>query len=131
MLEFRYRTTVPSDFYFDIPPGQDKILGEVTVSTSIGIPKDLTKNKKVRCDIIVVVFNKVTDEKDIKIKTKSFFDIVSDVTDIETDTLVKEAAEYCVPISLEETDKIILRASEALIGQQINLQLSSRFEEDE
>ena len=77
------------------------------------------------------MLNKITTEKDIKAKTTSFFDIISEVDENDLDKLVDAAAEYCIPIALEETDKIIARAAEVLIGQQVNLQLSRRFKDDE
>lgn len=131
MTEFKYEYTMASDFYFNVSPSREKVNGEVTVTTSIGVPKEIEKRKHVRCDVSVELLNKVTAEKDIKAKTTSFFDITSGAEEGDLDKLVDAAAEYCIPLSLEETDKIISKAAEVLIGQQINLQLSTRFKDDE
>ena len=129
--KFQYKSIVASEFFFNMPSEDTTRIGDLKISTSICISKETSKRKCVGCVISAAVSDEITKEETIKIRTKSRFDIVSDYTNVDFDTLVNAAAGYCVPISLEETDKIILRASEALIGQQINLQLSSRFEEDE
>lgn len=131
MPEFKYGSTVACGFYFNVSPAMEKINGEVTITTSIGVPKDIEKRKHVRCDVSVEVLNKITNEKDIKVKTTSFFDILPGLDESNVDKLVDAAAEYCIPIALEETDKIIAKAAEVLIGQQVNLQLSRRFKDDE
>lgn len=131
MPEFKYEYTVASDFYFNVSPSREKVKGEVTATSSIGVPKEIAQRKHVRCDVSVELLNKITTEKDIKAKTTSFFDIISEVDENDLDKLVDAAAEYCIPIALEETDKIIARAAEVLIGQQVNLQLSRRFKDGE
>ena len=131
MPEFKYEYTVASDFYFNVSPSMEKVKGEVTVTASIGVPKEIEQRKHVRCDVSVELLNKVTAEKDIKAKTTSFFDIISGIDENDLDGLVDAAAEYCIPISLEETEKIISKTAEILIGQQVNLQLSRKFKYDE
>lgn len=131
MPEFKYDSTIASGFYFNVSPAIEKVSGEVTVTTSIGVPKDLEKRKHVRCDVSVEVLNKITGEKDIKVKTTSFFGIASGSDESNLDKLVDDASEYCIPIALEETDRMISKAAEILIGQQVVLQLSRRFKDVE
>ena len=63
MPEFKYEYTVASDFYFNVSPSREKVKGEVTATSSIGVPKEIAKRKHVRCDVSVELLYKITSEK--------------------------------------------------------------------
>ncbi len=125
MNEFDYKTTFVPDFHFSMLPGSE-LKGEISVSFSIGIAKDLTKNKRVRCDVFVEVRNLDTKNTDIEFKAISLFDITTS-PDIDIDTLLDDAKEYCIPISTQKADEKLSQVSKFLIGQELNLQLSQKI----
>lgn len=127
MNTFKYQMTVLPDFHFNNFIDAKKE-GEVSISTSIGIPKDLSKHKIIKCDLLIEAVSVVTREIDIKFKSISIFDITA--ADISVDTLLKDAAKYCVPIALRETEKKFEEISKILIGQPINMQLSQHIGEE-
>lgn len=127
MNTFKYQMTVLPDFQFNNFIDARK-QGEISISTSIGIPKDLSKHKIVKCDLLVEAVSVVTRETDIKFKSISIFDITT--TDISEDTLLKDAASYCIPIALRETEKKFEEISKILVGQSINLQLSQHIHDE-
>lgn len=127
MNTFKYQMTILPDFQFN--KFADRIKqGDVIISTSIGIPKDLSKNKIVRCNLLVEVVNSITKETDIKFKSISAFDITSQ--EIYEDSLLEDAVNYCIPIALEETDRKFEEVSKILIGYPINLQMSQNIQEE-
>lgn len=127
MNEFKYQVTIFPDFCFNMFSSRETT-GEISVSTSIGIPKDLKKNKVVRCDISVEVVNEASKETDIKFKAVSVFDIATPKPSEKT--LLKDAANYCIPIAMKKTDEKFAQVSQLLSGQIINLQLSERYAEE-
>lgn len=121
MNTFDYKTTIMPDFHFGVLPGKE-LQGEVSVSFSIGIAKNLENDKRVRCDTLVEMHNFNTKHTDIKFKAISIFDITS--PQIDMDTLFDDAKEYCTPISIQMAGEKFSQISKFLIGQELNLQLS-------
>lgn len=122
MNTFKYQMTILPDFQFNNFIDRTK-QGDVSVSVSIGIPKDLSKNKIVKCDLLVEAVNSRTRETDIKFKSVSVFDITS--PEISEDSLLEDAADYCLPIALEKTDQKFEDISKILMGKPVNLQLAN------
>lgn len=127
MNTFKYQMTILPDFQFN-KFIDGKRQGEVSISASIGIPKDLSKNRKVKCDLLVEAVNSITKETDIKFKSISVFDIIS--PEIFVDSLLEDAADYCIPIALEKTDQKFEAVSKILMGHSISLQLSQHIHEE-
>lgn len=124
MNQFDYRNTIVPDIHFHMLPDQE-LRGEITVSFSIGVAKDLTHDKRVRCDTLVTVHNLNTKDAAIELKSVSLFDIVS--SEINMNTLFDDAKAYCIPISLQKADEMISQISKLLIGRELNLQLSMQM----
>lgn len=125
MNTFKYQMTVLPDFQFNGFIDRKK-QGDVSVSASIGIPKDLSKKKIVKCELLVEAVNVITKETDIKFKSVSFFDITS--PEISEDSLLEDAADYCIPVALEKTDQKFEAVSKILMGGPINLQLAQNIQ---
>lgn len=127
---FKHQMTVLPDFHFNnfvaaITGARKK--GDVSISASIGIPKDLSKRKLVRCEILVETVDIATGETDIKFTSISGFDITS--AEVFQDSLLNDAESYCIPIALRETERKFEEISKILLGRPINLQLSRYIQE--
>ena len=124
MNQFDYKKTVVPEFHFNVLPDQE-LREEISVSFSIGISKDLAKDKRVRCDALVEVCNLDTKNTDIKFTAISFFDITS--SEIDINALIDDAKEYCIPISIQKADEKLSQMSKFLIGQELNFQLPQQI----
>lgn len=119
MNEFKYRETVilKSELDFTRLQGSNDFRGDANLSTSVGISKDLEKNKTVRCMAELEIGG---EEKAIRIyiKTTSVFDI--QVLE-DTETLRQDANAICLQRTLDELSQKLADLTRLHIGKEIKI----------
>ena len=119
MNEFKYRETLilKSELDFTRLHGSNDFHGEATLSTSVGISKDLEKNRAVRCIAELEIGG---EEKAIRIyiKTASVFDI--QVLE-NTETLRQDANAICLQRTLDELSQKLAELTRLHIGKEIKI----------
>lgn len=119
MNHFKYQNTVivQSELDFTRVKKPYRFTGDGNLSTSVGVPKDLEKNKRIKC---IVELNIGGDNESVKIfvKTTSLFEIE---TPIDPDTLRKDAEEFCLVRAVEELSKKTSALTKLHLGIAVNI----------
>ena len=91
--------------------------GNADLSVSVGIPKNLEENKRIRCE---AMFKFGSEEETIKINmtSLSFFEIEAP---IEEQTLREDANKICSRLAVEELAQKIARITELHVGKALNI----------
>ena len=120
MNKFEYQITTVPHLLFNAYPSQE-VSWEVSVSVSIGIgiAKEIERDKRVRCDVVVETLNLDTQVTDVQFKAISYFGISS--TEVDEDSLFNDAKEYCIPISIKKAEEKFSEISKILIGRELTL----------
>lgn len=121
MNSFKYQDTaiLKSELDFTRVKTLKEFSGEANLSTSVGIPNDLEKQKKIRCAVELMIGG---DNERIKIflKTVSIFEIEN----IENaDLLHKEAKLVCLPKAIEELSKKLAELTRIHVGTELRIPL--------
>ena len=119
MIEFKYREKVilKSELDFTRLHGSNDFRGDANLSTSVGISRDLEKNRAVRCIAELEIGGK---EKAVRIyiKTASVFDI--QVLE-DAETLGQDANAICLQRTLDELSQKLAELTRLHIGKEIKI----------
>ena len=121
MNSFKYQDTaiLKSELDFTRVKSLKEFSGDANLSTSVGIPNDLEKKKKIRCTVELMIGGD-NDRIKIFLKTISIFEIQN----IENAELLhKEAKLVCLPKAIEELSNKLAELTRIHVGTELRIPL--------
>lgn len=119
MNSFKYQNTaiLKSELDFTRIKSLKEFSGDANLSTSVGVPKDLGKQKRIRCNVELLIGGD-SERVKIFIKTSSIFEIDS-IENVEH--LHKDAKMFCLPKAIEELSKKLAELTRIHIGTELRI----------